>query len=104
MSDKNRRTTILASGAITLVVVASYVLFFRKDEPAIPESSGNTIYYTGPMKSKGGGGGYGTIDGKSMTAAEGEAAVKEWLKTHPELDTARGASAPPSALDQNQVN
>jgi hypothetical protein len=103
MSDKNRQTAIIAGGAVTLIVVASYVLFFRGGESPIPESSGKTIYYTGPMKSKGGGGGYGTVDGKSLTAEEGKAAADEWLKKHPELNTAAGAPTQ-SAFDQNQVN
>lgn len=101
MSEQNKRVAILGGVAAVLACVAGYMLFFRKEDTSIPESSGKTIYYTGPMKSKGGGGGYGTIDGKSMTAEEGKAAADKWLQEHPELNTgAEGSSSAPSGPPQ----
>ncbi len=103
MNEQTRQKAIFGGAAIALLGAASYMLFFRGQDNPIPESTGKTIYYTGPMKSKGGGGGYGTIDGRQMTAEEGEAAAQKWLKEHPGIDPGTAAPKPssPASNDQN---
>lgn len=105
MKESKSRTFIIAGGALLIVVATCYMLLFRGDDNSVPDAGGKGIYYTGPMKSKGGGGGYGTMDGKSMTAEEGKAAADAWLKQHPELSTGNaGQNAEGSSGETNQVN
>lgn len=99
MNEQKRRTALFAGGVAVLLVAACYMLFFRGGDDSIPTVSGKGLYYTGPMKSKGGGEGYGTLDGKAMTGEEGKAAAQEWLKSNPNLKT----EAPPSS-DQTSNN
>lgn len=104
MNEQTKK--IALAGGLTLVVIAAgYSLFFRGEDNSPPKGDGKSIYYTGPMKSKGGGGGYGTVDGKGMTDAEGKAAADKWLKEHPELNvSASSTNGQPASDATNQVN
>jgi hypothetical protein len=103
MNDEKKRLAVMAGVAALLLGVAGYVYFGRGEDNSIPETSGKTIYYTGPMKSKGGSGGYGTLDGQALSGEDGKAAADKWLKEHPELATG-GAAPKPASNTSGETN
>jgi hypothetical protein len=102
MNPENKRIAILGGAAAVVALAGGLYLFLNREDDSIPEVS-KGIYYTGPMKSKGGSGTYGTIDGQAMDPEQGKAAAAEWLKQHPELDKGGpGAAAPTNAGPSNK--
>jgi len=81
--DKRRN---LALGGIGIVVIAAAGYFYMsggKEEEIKPPP--NTIYYTGPMKSKSGKNEYSGPNGELLTEEQAKAGRDQWLKDHPEV-------------------
>ena len=96
MNSDKKRYAIFGGSAAVLILAAGIVYFLNREDNSIPEVT-NGIYYTGPMKSKGGSDVYGTLDGRSLNAEDGKAAAAEWLKQHPELNKGGPGPAPSSS-------
>jgi hypothetical protein len=102
MKPENKRIAVLGGVAAVIAIAGGIYLVLNREDDSIPEVT-KGIYYTGPMKSKGGSGNYGTIDGQTMDPEQGKAAAAEWLKQHPELDKGGpGAAAPANAGPSNK--
>lgn len=106
MNEQSRRSAIAIGGVLVVAAIALGFYIMRGSGDETPTASGGGIYYTGPMKAKGGGGGYGTIDGKAMSGEEGKAAASAWLKKNPQLasDSAQGSSGSHQAANSVSFN
>jgi len=67
-------------GLVLAIAVAVGFIVLSQGAQDLPDVPKGTIYYTGPMKSKGGGQGYGTVDGRSMSKEEAQAEIDQWVK------------------------
>jgi hypothetical protein len=75
--EKNKAPRIVIGALLIIVVVGSLLWYVsNKKESEAPNPSGNTVFYTGPFRSKSDPNKYYTADGKEVPppAGEGKAA------------------------------
>jgi hypothetical protein len=80
MESSSKRKTVVAGAAAFLVAVGAgaYLLLSGGDEG--PVAGPETVYYTGPMKSKSGDH-FGSADGKPASKQEADAAGSRFLES-----------------------